>query len=182
MQIPFFFFCLTATFTNQILNQEPEFSFKPGKIGITGIFCLDMLQLHCCFQPRAGAGCSCPLLPALLSLYPGNFVFPGAAFPGVFFWEWEDNPVDRLCKKCFFAGFGCDQWFPTRARLLSPALDIPNLCLDFGNVWRIFQILPGLGARLASCGWCRGLTGFLLFLILLSSSGEVGENPVLMLG
>lgn len=35
---PIFFFCLTSTFTNQILNQEPEFLSKQGKLGSQGYF------------------------------------------------------------------------------------------------------------------------------------------------
>lgn len=137
-----FFFCLTSTSTCQILNQEPGFSFRTGKIGI---FCLGILQLTYCFHPRAGAGCSCPLFPALLSLYPGNFV--QSSLPMSFSWEWEDNPVDTICKIVSLQGLVVSIDSLPRPGSYHLPLTSPNSAgwgLDLGNVWGIFQILPGL--------------------------------------
>lgn len=67
---------------------------------------------------------------------------------------------------------------PGRALITRPWHPQPPLGEDLGNVGRIFQIPPGLGARLA--GLCKDLKGFLLFLLVPSCTGEVGPSSVVV--
>lgn len=107
---------------------------------------LEMFYSH----PRAGACCSCPLSPALLALYSGNFL--QSSLPMSFFWEWEDNPADRICKIVSLQGLVVIR--DSLAFIICPWPAQPLLGLDLGNVWRIFQILPGLGARTEQGFYC----------------------------
>lgn len=131
MQIPplylfNFFFCLTSTSTNQILHQEPGFSFRTGKIGSTGIFWR-------CFIPTPEQEHVVPALSLLLCWLFILGIFSRAAFPWVFSGSGRIIQPTESAKM-----FLCRVWLWSEIPwLLSPALDLPNLC--WGWIWGMFE-------------------------------------------
>lgn len=102
------FFCLTSTLTNQILNQEPGFSFRTGKIGITGRFSPRLPgYVALLFSPQSRSrlflpSLSCFAVPLSWEFCPGQ---PSHEF----FLGVGGSSSGQTLQKCFFAGFGCDQ-------------------------------------------------------------------------